>query len=62
MAWVNLFIFNIYFVISSAFLSPISRIPNLGLMPISTLVYFFYHYLHESMHKQINRSMMHKLF
>jgi hypothetical protein len=30
MAWVNLFIFKIYFVKFSALFSPISRIPNLG--------------------------------
>jgi hypothetical protein len=31
-------------------------------MHISTLVFLYYHCIHEWMHKQINLGMMHKLF
>jgi hypothetical protein len=35
--------------------------PKLGLMSLPPFAYFFYHYLYEWMHKQINHSIMHKL-
>jgi hypothetical protein len=37
-------------------------VSKLGLMPIWTLVYFYFYYFYVWMHKQINLSMMHKLF